>query len=464
MRFLPSLSLAALLLCVFPFLASCSNNAAPGGALPIVSAPLSTQWVVGWGNSPENNNTSAENPGGSEQSFRFFFYPTTNGTMERVHLSNFFGSGPITVGAARLALASSAGGAAIDPNNDKPLTFGGSTSVTIAAGQTVVSDPVTIPYTYGGKMAVSMYLPGTFPPLSQHDSQVITNYASTVNAGNTTTDAAGTSFSKSNTEWYLLSSMDFYGSYQGTVVLFGSSTTDGHNSNTGNTNTYPTAQPVIATQDNDRPSDWLARSLLAAGYRAGVLNAGVLGDPAGDTEATVPGTGVTSGQDREQRDVIGKPGVKTVIVYLGSVDLRANECESAPFVETALTNIVAQANAVSYRVILATIPPASYCPTPTSPNFGPIPTTASPYNGDINPGPENPAAAQRHLLNTWIKTTGATLPGVVAIADYESAMAYPAHPDFLMPNLNSGDNTHPDGAGYGIQNSTIPISQIFASK
>ncbi len=99
-----------------------------------------------------------------------------------------------------------------------------------------MSDPVNLTYTFGHKLAVTAYVQRTFAPLTQHDSQVVTNYSSAANAGNTTTDTGGTSLSQANTEWFLLSGMDVYGQYQGTVAIFGSSTIDGHNSNFGDTN------------------------------------------------------------------------------------------------------------------------------------------------------------------------------------------------------------------------------------
>jgi hypothetical protein len=45
-------------------------------------------WVVAWGASPENALASTANPGGAEQTFRAFFYPTVSGAMERVRFSN----------------------------------------------------------------------------------------------------------------------------------------------------------------------------------------------------------------------------------------------------------------------------------------------------------------------------------------------------------------------------------------
>lgn len=164
--------------------------------------------------------------------------------MERVHLSNLFGTTPISVGAARLAAASSNNGVtgdAIDPTQDFSLTFQGSTSITLQPGQEVVSDPVQISYTLGTKLAVTMYVQGAFPALTQHESQVNVTYASPMMAGDMATDVSGASFAHSNTEWFLLTGVDVYGPYQGTVAVFGSSSIDGHASNYCNTNVYPVA-------------------------------------------------------------------------------------------------------------------------------------------------------------------------------------------------------------------------------
>ncbi len=441
-------------------LAGCSQSGG-GNSVGTAAAPFSL-WAVAWGNSPENALPSAANPGGQEQSFRFFFYPTVAGTEERVRFSNYFGTTPITIGAARLAVA--AGGAAIDPAHDAPLTFQGSASAVIQPGQTLTSDPVNITYSFGQKMAVSMYVQGVFPPLTYHNSIVGTNYAASSGAGDATGDAGGASFTQQVSNWFLLSDMDVYGPYQGTVALFGSSSIDGAQSNLGNTNAYPTPQVTVPGQDNDRPSDWLARQLNAAGYNLGVLNAGVVADPAGPNSGATPARGVADGEDRIARDVLEQPSVRAVVIYLGAVDIKSADCKSAPDVEAALTNIVGQAYAAGKRVILGTLPPSVFCSNPAQPEYGPSPTPSNPYAGDINSGPENPGAVQWRAVNDWIRTAGAALPGVVAIADFDKAMADPNHPDLLLPTINSGDNTHPNGPGYGVQSSAIPLSALLPAQ
>ena len=452
-------------LCLVPLLLSCSSSNTAATAVP-TPAPTPTptptvapSWVVAWGASPENALAGTENPGGSEQSFRSFFLPTVAGTEERVHFSNLFGTTPLVIGSARLALAGTTAGqtAAIDGPHDVALTFSGAAGVTIPAGQEIVSDPVNISYTFGQKMAVTFYLPGSFPALTQHESQVTTNYATPVGAGNATADAAGEAFTTTDTEWFVVTGVDVYGGYQGTVAIFGSSSVDGHASNFGDTSSYPTANGPVAGQDNDRPSDWLARELNTAGYNLGVLNAGTIGDPAGEDSRTLPtpGAAAIAGVDRMKHDVLEQPGIKAVVIYFGGIDLRA-DCLPATSVEVSLTNMVAQAQAAGVRVILATLPPSEYCQSAT-----PLSSSADPYAGDLNPGPENPGSTQRRALNTWIRTTGATLPGVVAIADFDQALADPNHPDFMLPNLNSGDNFHPNGVGYGVQSAAIPLASLL---
>ena len=96
--------------------------------------------------------------------------------------------------------------------------------------------------------------------------------------------------------------------------------------------------------------------------------------------------------------MLRQPGVTTVVIDLGQVDLRQNNCGDATEVEASLQDMVAQAYAAGIRVILGTIAPASYCTNASSPNYGPNPiNNGGPFAGDINPGPENPDNVQRHL-------------------------------------------------------------------
>jgi hypothetical protein len=85
------------------------------------------------------------------------------GPRIRVVLSNEYGDKAVTVGDARVALADN--GPAIVADSDRPLTFGGSTTVTIPPGAPVLSDPVELDVKPLGSVAISLFL----PEVARHD-------------------------------------------------------------------------------------------------------------------------------------------------------------------------------------------------------------------------------------------------------------------------------------------------------
>ena len=66
------------------------------------------------------------------------------GMRLRVVLSNEYGSAPLVIDAAHVALADT--GTASKAGSDRALTFSGNTSATIPPGASVLSDPVTLPF------------------------------------------------------------------------------------------------------------------------------------------------------------------------------------------------------------------------------------------------------------------------------------------------------------------------------
>ena len=71
-----------------------------------------------------------------------------------MRLSNAFGTAPLHIAAAHIAVPVASGSDAIHPGSDRALTFGGAGDVTIPAGAEYVSDPVAQTlapgYTYKG--------------------------------------------------------------------------------------------------------------------------------------------------------------------------------------------------------------------------------------------------------------------------------------------------------------------------
>src|SRR5260370_33155679 len=100
-------------------------------------------WVATWGASPVAPlPANTTNPGFTNQTVRLVVHTSLGGNEVRVRLSNAFGTESLLVGAAHLALHSMH--AATVPRTDRPLTFGGSASVTIPPGALVVSDGVKL--------------------------------------------------------------------------------------------------------------------------------------------------------------------------------------------------------------------------------------------------------------------------------------------------------------------------------
>lgn len=425
---------------------------------PVVKPSI---WVGAWADAMTNADAVGINTGGTDRTFRFLVYPTIGGTQERVRFSNYYGQTPVTIGAARLALGAD-GSAAVDSTKDAPLLFSGQKSVTIAPGQVVTSDPVNVAFSFGQVLAVSMYLKGSFGQVSRHSALFNQNYASADATGDQTTDAAGTTLTTSHDEWLLLNGIDVYGPYQGTFVLFGSSTTDGFHSDYSSDKVYPTPNTPVPGQHSDRLSDWLARRLNAAGYQIGVVNLGVPGDTVTDDITNSLGH-VQNANQRISHDALVVPNALAMLTYFGSIDIRSPDCKSAPEIEQATTTMVATAHAANLPVIMATIPPSAFCTNPAQANYGPLPSATDPYAGGVgSPGGANGGEVQRMALNAWITSSGAALPGVVGIADFSAALGDPSHPSFLLPQYNSGDNYHPNGNGYHAEAGAIPMTTLPA--
>jgi hypothetical protein len=109
-------------------------------------------WAVGH-ITPLPTNTSQYN----NQTLRAIVQTSVGGNEVRVRVANFFGTSPLVIGAAHVAVSSS--GSSIVAGSDRTLTFGGRASVSIPAGALALSDPVDLHVDALSNLAVSLYLP-----------------------------------------------------------------------------------------------------------------------------------------------------------------------------------------------------------------------------------------------------------------------------------------------------------------
>jgi hypothetical protein len=111
-----------------------------------------------------------------DQTVRQIATVTVGGKQVRLVLSNEYGSQPLHIGAAHVAIAGS--GATIVPGSDRLVTFSGQPSVTIPPGAPVISDPVELTVPALGSLAVSLYFPEQTPLTTFHWEGVQTAYIS----------------------------------------------------------------------------------------------------------------------------------------------------------------------------------------------------------------------------------------------------------------------------------------------
>src|SRR5829696_8764924 len=95
----------------------------------------------------------------TNQTLRQIVHATIGGSKARVVLSNAYGTAPVTIGGAHLALRDKQGG--IQPASGGPLTFSGKPTMTIPANAVIYSDPVNLAVPPMSDLAIDLYLPGT---------------------------------------------------------------------------------------------------------------------------------------------------------------------------------------------------------------------------------------------------------------------------------------------------------------
>jgi lysophospholipase L1-like esterase len=375
-----------------------------------------TSWTSTWGASPQVPGAALAIDG---QTLRQIAHVSIGGESVRVRLSNAFGTSPLPVTEARIAV--SAGGSAIVANTDRPLTFGGATSTTIPAGALVVSDPVDLDVAPLANLAVSLHFAGAVSATTEHSLAVQTSYLSP--AGNFASATALPSDSVTRTSWYFLNGVEVGSrSPRDAIVALGDSITDGYASTLDANRRWPNYL-AARLQEKRRTSDIAVVDQGISGNR-------VLHDLVGPNALA-----------RFDRDVLAQSGARWVIVLEGINDIGipgafglAGEVVSADDIIAGHRQLIARAHAKGLLIYGATL---------------------TPFEGTIFPGYFTPAGeAKRQAVNQWIRTSGA----YDAVIDFDVATRDPASPARLLPAYDSGDHLHPNDAGYEAMARAVDLS------
>ena len=355
----------------------------------------------------------------NNQTLRLIVHTSIGGDRLRVVLSNAFGTSPLVIGAANLALRDK--DSAILSKSSRPLKFSGSASTTLPSGAIIVSDPVDLALPATSDLVVDLYVPGDTAGsgsfLTMHTGANQTSYVSSTGnySGAETFPVATTTGS-----WFVLSRVEVAApAAAGAIVALGDSITDGTRSTVNTNHRWP---------------DLLAKRLADGnGPRMAVMNAGIAGnrvllDNAGPNALA-----------RFDRDVLSQTGVTHVIVMEGINDIgqaRANPLPSAADLIGAHRQLILRAHARGLKIYGATL---------------------TPFEGANYFTQEG--EAKRAALNDWIRT-GKEYDGVI---DFDAAVRDPNQPTKFLARYQSGDNLHPSDAGYQAMADAVDLS-LFGVK
>ncbi|MEU6666701.1 SGNH/GDSL hydrolase family protein [Streptomyces sp. NPDC046727] len=335
--------------------------------------------------------------GTAGQGYRLVVRTSVGGSDLRVRFTNAFGDRPLTLDRVHAGLRDQ--GAALRPGSNRPLTFGGARTVTVPAGAVAWSDPLPGRIPAGTDLVVSLRTPDAAGPATGHWMAMQTSYTG---QGDHTAEESGANWTRTTGSWWYIDSVAVRPARPavGAVVALGDSVTDGRQSTTDLDRRWP---------------DYLARRLEGAGTAVrGVANEGISGN-----KVLADGAGQAA-LHRLDRDVLSQPGVRTVFLFEGVNDLKADTGVTAADLIDGYREVARRAHAAGTCVVVATV---------------------GPFKG----WPEwDPAAeAVRQEVNRFLRGSG----DFDAVTDFDRVLRSPYDPERVLPFFDGGDHLHPNDKG-----------------
>ncbi|MEU0202914.1 MULTISPECIES: SGNH/GDSL hydrolase family protein [unclassified Streptomyces] len=398
-------ALAALSSCVA---LGCGTGATPQGdePSPPPGAPTGAEYgVVTWASSADRIGEAAGGRG-----YRLLVHTSVGGSGLRVRLSNAFGDQPVTFG--NVHAGRQRDGAALVPGSNRRLTFGGARTVTVPAGGIVYSDPLPGRVPAASTLAVSLYVARAGGTLTGHWLAMQTSYTT---EGDHTAEESAANWKQRTGSWFYLDAVTVRPRKgTGAVAALGDSITDGWRSTTDRNRRWP-----------DHLARRLARS--ATGKVEGVANGGIAGNR---VLTDVPGQ---SALNRLRRDALSLPGVRTVFLFQGVNDIKAEPGATADELIAGYRTLIDRAHAAGKCVVGATI---------------------APYKGwpEWDPAGE----AVRRKVNAFVRDSGA----FDAVTDFDRVLRSPDNPERILPAFDGGDHLHPNDKGMRAMADAVDLKSL----
>jgi lysophospholipase L1-like esterase len=342
------------------------------------------QWTATWGAAPATASASTHLL--ANQTLRLVVQASSGGNRVRIRLSNETGTAPLRIGAAHIGLR--AGGSDVMPGSSRALSFGGSSSITIAPGAPVLSDPVELNVPPLAFLAVSLYLP------ERAELPAVTGNTVYVSTPGDHTGAESLPVLRTFGSWPFLTGVDVESAGPAVVVL---------------------GDGITGSQLSER----LAQRLQAgrsAQRRIGVANRS---SPGGRLLAVDTGRhGVLA---RLDRDVLATSSVRYLMAVVGIEDIAGAQPATAEELIAGYRQLIARAHAARIVVIGGTLPPFAGA-------------------GSYSTAKE----AVRQAVNHWIRSSGE----FDAVVDFDLALRDPLRNERLLASYDSGDHVKPNERGY----------------
>lgn len=365
-----------------------------------------------------------------------------SGTSLEFTFSNLWSSTPTTFSAVNVGVQQN--GVIVVPGSFVPVTFNARRSVTIAPHSRVTSDPVAMTVHAGESLAISIAVAGPatvsvhFCCYGRIDSYATSNYA-----GDLTDLSTSPKFNPQLTGWAMrwLSAIAVSGTpAQGTIVAFGDSITDGY----GYVNNSFSWVNALQTRIDQLP----------ASQQMSVVNEGI----AGNTLTVFPPnstydetSGGVPGVTRLTNDALVLPGVKAVILLLGTNDIwfGAGGVKAHPIppygtassIEAGLHQVIVATHARGIQIVGITLLPRS---------------TSTAADHDL---PENWTPAEQAVLsavNAWILSPGTGFDHVINLnALMGNVYNGACQPTIPFAAYFNPDHLHPNVAGQTVMANAI---------
>jgi len=396
--------------------------------VPELVAASPNAWIATWATSPQSGTPDPREPllNIDNQTVRERVRASIGGSRIRLRFSNEFGSSPLLIGAATVAIPKDA--STIKEESIRNVTFERRNSIEIPAGAPVLSDPISFQLTPGAEISISIYFPGRLTTPTLHafafKHAVVSQHGDFSHERKI--DPAALSTASILVTAVLVPAQPS----NRLVVAFGDSISDGDGS--------------TVDADNNYPNNLIRRiAKTSNGSTLAVVNEGIVGNRLlSDTEIF----GV-SALARFDRDALALPGVTHIVLLEGINDIGfvgakmdgqyladPAETRSAQDIIDAYRQLISRAHARGIKVIGVTITPCEGVDIPG-------------YYSDAK-------ETVRETVNKWIRTGGA-FDGSI---DFDTVVRDPDHRTRLLPKFASKDHLHPNDAGYKAMADSIDLA------